>query len=449
MRIRLEIPLTLKDIAFGMKGDIQCQDNPTIEYVSTDSREIKPGDLFIPLMGDHFNGENYVSDILSKGCFAVSEKNAKAHIRVENTRAALLNFASFYNKTLPYILYRVGITGSVGKTTTKEFLKILLSAYYKTHANEGNLNNEIGLPLSLLSAPLDTEALILEMGMNHRGEIGRLSKCLCPNAAIITNIGSSHIGNLGSKENIAKAKIEILEGMTGGKIYVPMEEKLLQNIENKATISLDNKYADFYLASKNDEIIIYKNGYEYITERFAFKEKHLQKCLLFACALATDIGVQPAILSQAISSISKHNIRQTMFSAQNYLFYADFYNASPESILASFDSIKNIEIKGKKHLLLGDVLELGEMSEEIHYKIGKSIPKDLFAEIFLFGDFAEQTMSGAISAGFLKSKIHTNPLLHRPDITAMQIKTYCSKGDLILMKASRGIKLERVLSYFM
>lgn len=447
MRIKIQ-KIPIQEIAFAMDGIYNGTNNPAIEYITTDSRKAESGDLYIPLKGKRFNGEDYVLELIGKNVFTVSELYSSAQIKVKSTTSSLLNFASYYSQNLPFILYKIGITGSVGKTTTKEFTKILFSTCYKTHANQGNFNNEIGLPISLLSAPIETEALILELGMNHRGEIERLSKCLCPDAAIITNIGSAHIGNLGSREEIANAKKEITEGMTGGKVYIPREEKLLYDLKNKVTVSIDSKDADYYLESLDERISIYKGGTKYTHANFVFKEPHLKKCLIFACALAIDCGIPPDILSKGISSISKYNIRQTIITKGDYLFYTDFYNASPESILASYNSIKNIPIINKKHLLLGDVLELGKMSQDIHYKIGQSIPKDLFDEIFLFGDFAHFTKDGAIESGFSESKIHINSLLSMPELTAMQIKKYCKFGDLILMKASRGIRLERVLDFF-
>ena len=448
MRIRLGKPIALRGIAFAMSGKFSYGHNPLIENITTDSRTAIKGDLYIPIRGNRFNGEDFVKEIIKSGCYTISSVHEEAHIQVKDTSRALLDFATYYNKNLPYILYRIGITGSVGKTTTKEFAKILLSAKYKTHANEGNFNNGIGLPMSILSAPRDSELLIMEMGMNHQGEISQLSECLCPDLAVITNIGTSHIGNLGSRENIARAKLEIECGMADGKVYVPAEEQLLTNAKNKVTLSLTDKSADFYLESIGGRVAIYKQGEKYAEANFAFSEEHLKKCLLFACAIAIDSGIPPALLSDKISIISTDNIRQKMFSIGKYIFYADYYNASPESILSSFDSVKSAKNLVGKSLLLGDVLELGDKSEEIHYGIGQSIPKGLFKSIFLFGNFAEHTARGAVNDGFPMERIHINTDLSRPEITALQINEYCDAGELILMKASRGVKLERVLDFF-
>lgn len=448
MRIKLGYPITLQEISDSVKGVLSFNANPSVEYICTDSRETQPKDLFIPIKGERYDGENFIEEALKIGCYTISSKNENAHIKVKTSENLLLNIASYYNKILPYIIYRIGITGSVGKTTTKEFLKVLLSGQYKVHANEGNLNNEIGLPLSILSAPQNTEILIMEMGMNHPGEISNLSKCLCPNLAIITNIGSSHIGNLGSRENIAKAKLEILDGMNGGPVYIPKEEYLLSCLKNRKTVSINDRTADYFLHSVDNSITVIKEGKPYVESRFAFTEKHLKKCLLFACATSIDVGVSTQSLKNGISNISIYNARQNMAIEGGYYFFDDSYNASIESICACFESAQKITVTGKKNLILGDVLELGDMSERMHYQIGRIIPPSLFDNIFLVGNFVQHTASGAALNGFPFEKIHINQNPDRLDITVNQIKKHCQKGDLIVMKASRKLRLERIIDYF-
>lgn len=449
MRIKLGRPMSLAEIADASGGSLGGNPQTQVAYLCTDSREALPGDLFFPFKGNNYDGEIFVDDIIKKGAMAISSRNTNAHIQVSDTLAALLDLAEYYNKTLPYIIYRIGITGSVGKTTTKEFLKILLSSSYKVHASDGNLNSEIGLPFSVLTAPVDSEILLMEMGMNHAGEISRLSKCLSPDIAIITNIGTAHIGNLGSRENIAKAKLEIRGGMNCGTLIVPKEEPLLSNESNSLFVSLKEKTADFSaICDDTEELTILNNGNIYCKANFAFREKHIRECLLFASAAAILTGVSPQRLSKSITLISQENIRQRVVFLKNYYFYTDFYNASFESIIASFEAVKGINVGQKKHLLLGDVLELGKMTAKLHYEIGNHIPKELFENLFLFGKFAEYTLRGAIDGGFPKEQIHVNEDLSNPTITANQIYSICREGDLILMKASRAIRLERVLEYF-
>ena len=396
MRIKLGMPLMLSEIA-DMVGDEKPPFDIEITHVSTDTRELFSGDLFIVQPG----GEIYLDDAIKMGAVVLSERNF------------LLEFAGEYIKKLPYILYRIGITGSVGKTTTKEMLKGILQKRFKVHASEGNFNNHIGMPMSILSAPPDTEILVMEMGMNHMGEIKVLSECLRPNIAVITNIGTSHIGNLGSRENISRAKLEILSGMDSGVLFVPYDEPLL--------------------SSQPGAINVYSES-----------RKAMERNISMAISVAEFIGLhQPELLS-----ISIDNIRQKIVFRKNHCFLTDYYNSSYESVLALIESAKEDKQYPNHALVLGDILELGEYCQDIHYRVGKLVRPCDFEHLFLFGEYAEFIHHGALENGFNKDKIFINSNLDRPDITAEQIKANCDKDELILMKASRAVRLERILDYF-
>ena len=396
MRIKLGMPLMLSEIA-DMVGEEKPALDREITHVSTDTRELFSGDLFIVQSG----GEIYLDDAIKMGAVVLSERNF------------LLEFAGEYIKKLPYILYRIGITGSVGKTTTKEMLKSILKERFKVHANEGNLNNHIGMPMSILSAPPDTEILIMEMGMNHMGEIKVLSECLRPNIAVITNIGTSHIGNLGSRENISRAKLEILSGMDSGVLFVPYDEPLL--------------------SSQPGAINVYSES-----------RKAMERNISMAISVAEYIGITKPDLSY----ISTDNIRQKLVFKKNHCFLTDYYNSSYESVLALIESAKEDKQYPKHALVIGDILELGEYCRDIHYRVGKLARPCDFEHLFLFGEYAEFIYRGALENGFNKDKIFINSNLDRPDITAEQIKANCDENELILMKASRGVRLERILDYF-
>ncbi|MBR4835531.1 MAG: UDP-N-acetylmuramoyl-tripeptide--D-alanyl-D-alanine ligase [Clostridia bacterium] len=396
MRIKLGMPLMLSEIA-SMIGEEKPTLDTEITHVSTDTRELKSGDLFIPQSG----GEIYLDDALKLGAVILTKRNF------------LLEFACGYCKTLPYILYKIGITGSVGKTTTKEMLKSILEKHFKVHANEGNFNNHIGLPMSILSAPPDTEILIMEMGMNHMGEIRILSECLRPNIAVITNVGTSHIGNLGSRENIARAKLEILIGMDSGVLFVPYDEPLLN--------------------SHPGAINVYSES-----------TKAMDRNMSMAVSVAEFIG----ITKPDLSNISTENIRQKMIFKKSHRFLTDYYNSSYESVAALIESAKEQEKYPRRALVLGDILELGEYCQDIHLRVGKLVKPSDFDHLFLFGEYAEFIYRGALENSFDKDKIFINSDLTRPDITAEQIKANCDENELILMKASRGVRLERILDYF-
>lgn len=448
MRIELGIPLSLSQIAKYSGGVMNACYDPRITHICTDSREVSIGDLFIALKGDKYDGADYVDVAKKKGGYIISPLPDQSDIYHQNTKAALLNLASNYAKNLPYLLYKIGITGSVGKTTTKEFAKIILSEVYKTQATIGNFNNEIGMPLSILSAKENTQILLMEMGMNAPGEMKRLSECLGPDIALITNIGTAHIGNFGSKESIAKAKLEILDGMNGGTLIVPKDELLLSDVKEKLTFSIANPKADIYLKNiNNGHIEIYMKKKKTADVQFDFLEKHHLECLASAVAISVVAGVSFDKIRSAMPKISRDNIRQKLVSCQNFNLHCDYYNASRESMIASIIEFQKLNVDNKKSLVLGDILELGGLSNEIHYEIGKSIDHRKINNIFLFGEAARIIGIGTLENGFPIDRIFINTDLAMPDITAGQIISHCSPGEHILFKASRAIRLERVIEH--
>lgn len=449
MRIELSIPMTIAEIANNTDGIILGNNKQIVTHIVTDSREVKEGDLFIALRGKRFNGESYSTEAISRGAALMSSHRENCGIFVSDTQNALLRLAAYYTTKLPYIKYKVAITGSVGKTTTKEFLKVLLNERYVTHASEGNLNNEIGMPLSILSAPLNTEVLVCELGMNHEGEISRMSKSLAPNIAVITNVGTSHIGNLGSRQNIAKAKLEVLDGMRDGRLLVPKEEPLLSEVNTALTFSLGDCNADFsVLSAEGGNVSLYKKGTKILTQKFAFPEEHLLSCLAAAFSAAMLCGVTKEELNRGILHISRDNIRQKIVNKGEMYFYQDCYNASLESVYAAFKSVAALTSYTARSAVLGDILELGDHSDEIHRKIGKELVGFGFNKIYLFGKLVESLSDSAIECGFPKERIFLNHDINRPDITASQIKENFQTGEIILLKASRSIRLERVLDFF-
>lgn len=448
MRIELSVPLSTSEIIEATGAKSRDVNEQIITHISTDSREVMPDDLFVAIKGNNFDGEDYVDTALNRGATPLSTRAKDGVIVVSDTRAALLSLASYYIKKLPYIIYKIAITGSVGKTTTKEFLKVLLSEKYKTHASAGNLNNEIGMPLSVLSAPKDSEVIICEMGMNHTGEISKMAKALEPDIALITNVGTAHIGNLGSRENIARAKLEVLDGMKKGVLIVPSGEPLLRASSPKYTLSIDDKSADFHLSNEDGDIVFYKNKTRVFARKFAFSDEHLLYCLCAAISISALCNLDDEHLNRGISLISHENIRQKIISRQNIDFFVDCYNASEESVLAALKSLFALSGYDKKSAVLGDILELGEHSRNIHYRIGERICDYNLRRLYLFGKESASIRDGAIKGGFPLENIFYNSDATRPDITASQIKENSASGEIILLKGSRGMRLERILDLF-
>ncbi|MBQ8321046.1 MAG: UDP-N-acetylmuramoyl-tripeptide--D-alanyl-D-alanine ligase [Clostridia bacterium] len=443
MRIRLDIPLKLSEIkdAICAEGNIT---EDTVSHIVTDSRECFSGDLFIALCGRDDNGEHYVRDAALKGAYIITTQSIDDALTVSDTLLALLELAKYYKSKLKKLKYTVAITGSVGKTTTKEFLKIICDGKYKTHATRGNENNLLGVPLTILCADADTEILILEMGMNHIGEISLLSRCAAPDISVITNIGTAHIGILKSRDNIAKAKLEIKDGMKGGRLILPYGEELLYEQERAHYFSSKSKDADIYIIYKEGNVTVFdKDGY--YTAPFKPTGEHNLECLCAAVLAAEDADISKDIIARQISLISCENTRQTIIPLNKFYILADYYNASYESVRAALDQLLSLEGYTVKSALLGTVLELGDMSEEIHIKIGRYAAKKNLNNLYLYGEYAKSIREGAIDAGYPENKIFINENRDDPRRTALQISRNGTEGEIILFKASNAVRLGKVL----
>lgn len=442
MRIKLATPLQTTEIAKALNIRLSNQ-NRTIQYITTDSREVNEGDMFIALNGEMHNGENYVDSAIAKGAICLTNQTKKGQLTVADTQTGLLSLAAYYKSKLKHLKYTVAITGSVGKTTTKDFLRTISEGKYITHATHKNFNNHIGMPITIFSAPEECEMLILEMGMNHSGEISALSKCAKPDIAIITNIGTAHIGNLGSKKAIAKAKLEITDGMIDKKLIIPHGEPLLSNIKNSITFSSTNTNADIY--------IIYNEENEYLSINkkigkmdFHPRGAHMRECLCAAAGAAAFSGIEESIIINQISLISDKIPRQTPKALLDFYILPDYYNASLESIEASLKLLSSMKEFQRRSALIGTVRELGTKSEEIHRKIGLALAKSKPDNLYLFGKYSEYMLSGAVDGGISSKNIFINTDENSPEITANQIMTNHSPGELILFKASNRTDLCRV-----
>ena len=300
--------------------------------------------------------------------------------------------------------------------------------------------------MTVFSMPQSTEALVVEMGMNKLGEISKSSICVSPDISIILNVGTSHIGNLGSRENIAKAKLEITDGLKGGMLIVPHSEPLLNN-ETRVSFDLENEDADFYFKGETP-LTLYHLEKPFSRIDFRFNDRHFKECLIASAAAAYFTGLTPQELRSGISSISDENIRQKVIRVEDFYFFADFYNSSVESVKAALDSLFRLSSYQRKSVLIGDILELGEQSEAIHKELGKTIAKYNFYNLYLFGNYSKNIYDGATEAGFPPKRIYLNNDTTRYVITANQIRNNHTRGEIILLKASRGMKFEYILDEF-
>ncbi len=427
--------------------------------VSTDTRTIQTGSLFVPLIGDQFDGHAYAAEAFAKGAAAALWQTDRPNppvgaplIFVKDSLAAMQQLAKAYRRQLPVRI--IGITGSNGKTTTKDLVAAVLATTFKVHKTKGNLNNHIGLPLTLLQIEEDTEFAVVEMGMSGRGEIEFLSGLAEPEAAVITMIGEAHMLQLGSREEIARAKTEILSGLRKDGLFVyngdePLIEQVLP--EMKAPLSL--KSIRFGRSAENDiypvSIELDREGTHFTINRSGYPDFYIPLLgahnvinALAAIALAAHFGVEPAAIASGLASLQMTSMRiEKLTAASGITVLNDAYNASPASMKAALKLIEQMTGYGRKFVVLGDMLELGDKEEQFHREIGVSLSPDHIDYIFTFG-----RLGGIIADEAAKRyprervKAFTDKSLLVEELTAL-----AAPGDVVLVKGSRGMRLEQVV----
>ncbi|RFU67888.1 UDP-N-acetylmuramoyl-tripeptide--D-alanyl-D-alanine ligase [Bacillus sp. V59.32b] len=453
------IARTLKQIhqMAGGLNDISEYGDIEVKGVSIDSRHILAQNLFVPLNGEQVNGHQYVDKALQQGAsVSLWQEDVPNRpvgvplIIVKDTLAALQNLAAEYRKQLT--LKVVGITGSNGKTTVKDMTAALLGTTYRVHKTSGNYNNHIGLPLTILSMKEDTEVAVLEMGMSSRGEIEFLSKLARPDVAIITNIGEAHLLDLGSREQIAGAKLEIIAGLkrNGTLIYHGDEPLLTSRLEGDR---FDRHLLTFGRSDTNDLYpITIRQGQDHTTftlqgstdTEYSIPVLGTHNVLnaLAAILAAKELDVEEEFIRKGLSSFKLTHMRMEMVEgSRGEKIINDAYNASPTAMKAAIELIEGITGYDKKYLVLGDMLELGPREKAFHEDIGALIDPDKINKVFTFGE-----LGAAIAAGASK-KFSSENILVFQDKTELidELRKHTKSNDLILVKASRGMKLEEVV----
>ncbi len=455
--------LKIKDIIKCTNGilitgneDYECQN------FSRDTREIKKGDTFVAIKGATFNGNIFWRDALENGAdtIIIDENNLteediekfknKNIILVEDTKKALIKIAT-EKRNLYKDLIVVGVTGSVGKTSTKDIIANVLKQKYKTLKTQGNMNNNIGLPFTILNLK-DHEACVIEMGMNHLGEIRELTKIARPTLSVITNIGTSHIGNLGSRENILKAKLEILEGMENQKIVINNDNDLLNkwsssinNIEIH-TFGIENQsecFAENIQKAENNTKVIAKINNEKINLDIPVGGDVFILNALCATIVGKLLNLTNEEIQKGIATVELSKKRMEIIKIKNNItIINDSYNASFDSMKAALVYLSE-EIQAKRKIaVLGDMFELGNFSEELHRKVGYEVAKNKIDFLFAIGDNSKFIVEEAIKNGIKKENTFyfedKNELIEK-------IKNTMEEGDTILFKASNGMKLFEIV----
>lgn len=442
--------LTLKEIAEAVGG--VCTEDAVVNGICIDSRLAGDGLLYIAIKGENFDGHDFTGSALENGAVGAMISHDVdcdgKFIRVEDTRKALIALAHWLRCTFDIPV--VGLTGSVGKTTTKEMTWAVLSEKYNAIKTEGNLNNDIGLPRTLLRLEADTEAAVIEMGMSNAGEISVLSQTTEPTAAIISNIGVSHMESLGSRENILKAKLEILDGLREGcPIMLNGDDPYLMSatIEDRPVFyyGIDNPSCDY--RAENIE----QNGNE-TSFTVVFDGGKRQKIViptigvhnvynaLAAFSTGMQLGVTPEQAANGLLKYVPSGMRQRVKDVNGIKFIEDCYNASPDSQRAALKMLSSVNAK-RKIAVLGDMLELGKISVEAHTDAGLLAAKNKIDVLMTYGENSLATAENAVKCGVPKVK----SFLDKKEL-ADALFNELKEGDAVLFKASRGMALEDVIN---
>ena len=455
MRIKLGHFHTAKDVASAL-GLPPPREEIFFEHLTTDSREVEEGDLFVCLRGERYDGHAYKEEARRRGASLVLCEDGHTEERslsVPNTQNALAALAkAARNAIAPTV---IAVTGSVGKTTTKDMIAATLGAEYATHKTEGNHNNLLGLSLTLLSMPPKTRYRVTELGMNHAREIAALAAIARPDIAVITNVGRAHIGELGSREAIARAKLEILEGCAPGTVYLfPAEEKLLAPPSHAATVAFpiakgrgpDNAYFDIFPEGTHTRFSLDFRRWRYEGLRVRGVGEHIAACAAFAVCIGDLLGVSHEGIERALLDYEGGRMRQEIFSIGSITVIEDCYNASPESMDASIAVLIHIAEKnhGRAFALLGGMRELGEQTVPLHRALGHACAIGGIDYLFPFGQEAKEIAHGARTGGMPKDRIVENADENTPQRSAKEIASRIRAGDVLLIKASRALRAERV-----
>ena len=429
---------------------------------SRDTRTLSQGDTYICIKGENFDGNNFWEEAFKNGADVVIAnkldineetkekyiKQRKTLIEVEDTVKALGEMATLKRNKYGNNLKVIAVTGSVGKTSTKDIIYSVLSQKYNTLKTQGNKNNNIGLPLTILSLQ-DEEVCVIEMGMNHFGEITYLSKIAKPDIAVITNIGTSHIGNLGSRENILKAKLEILDGMKRPNLVINNDNDLLHkwNIENKENIEIHTFGIKEKSEFKAENIILKENESEFTCIAEDKNElkisipvggEHFVLNALSAITIGKLLNLTNEQIEKGIQSFKLTAKRMEIIKIKNNItLINDTYNASFESMKAGINSLMNMPGK-RKIVVLGDMFELGEYSKELHKKVGDEIYKNQIDKTFLIGENVKYIEDELNLKGYNKENIL---YFGKHEDLIESLKNNLKEEDTVLFKASNGMKL--------
>ncbi|MDD7304948.1 MAG: UDP-N-acetylmuramoyl-tripeptide--D-alanyl-D-alanine ligase [Peptoniphilaceae bacterium] len=425
-----------------------------IKGVTTDSRTVEKGNLYIPLIGEKFDGRIFIKECQDAGASAfLVDKDFKItsgikipHIIVDDTKKALQDLARAYKDQLD--IKTIAITGSNGKTTTKNIMASVLASKYKVEKTKGNLNNDIGLPKTILSLNEDTQIGILEMGTDNFGDISLLTNIARPDIAIIMNIGDSHLENLKTKEGIAKAKLEILEGLKEDGIFIyngddPTLKKVLPQVKIKQKVISfgQNEDVDFRVKAEGEtrqKTSFSKDGNLYSVPLLGSHQVYNGAC----CLLIGEIfGLSYDEINYGLLNVTSEANRNALIECHGFDILDDAYKSNPQSLHQGLETTKILGGYVRKIAVLGDMLELGDNEKELHYQAGKDIDPNDIEYVLCYGRLSKYICLGALE-NFPKNRVKH---FDNKDDLIDYLKLLIIKSSLVFVKGSRGMHMEEVI----
>lgn len=442
--------LTFRQLAEMIGGTVLQGDAIEVSSVVIDSREVKPDSVFFAIKGERLDGHAFVGQALQTGRGVVVSRFRetipanKGIIQVADTTAALQQLAQSIRERQPFTL--IGITGSAGKTTTKEMIATLIATERRTHKSWGNFNNQIGAPLCLDNVPDDAEVVVSEMGMNHKGEIAQIAGLMRPDIGVYTNIGPVHIEFFGTVEKIAEAKRELLENLReGGTVVVNNDNEHVVNISRdyagpKVTYGIDHD-ADFRATDIRERGLLGSHftvaGREF---DLALPGRHNLENLLAAIATARTLGISWEGIERGVRAVKPAYHRGVIVEWRGATIYDDTYNSNPYALKRALELMTQADVTGRRIAVIGDMLELGEQELQFHRDSGNAIPPSIDMVIGV-GKRSAALLEGAKEAG--RTSTH-----HFTDAQSAGefLKNEIREGDLVLIKGSRGVGLDKIVT---
>lgn len=451
------IKKNLKAVAdmIGLNVTNESFNDTLITGICIDSREAQQGNLFVPIKGETFNGHSYIKNAIENGCVASLWNKNEANppedigiIMVDDTIEATQNLARAYRNMLNARF--VGISGSNGKTSTKDILAALLSIKFKTQKTPGNYNNELGVPLTILGIDEDCEAAVVEMGLEKKGDILFLRDMVKPNIGILTNVGTAHLENFNCVEEIANAKLEIAECIDNGGLFIYNgDDKLIKGEIQKISINETLNIKKFGFDRSNDlycEIISQdENGisfkaYGELNDVFNVDMlgRHQALNTIAAILAAKSFNLTNDEIKQGLNNIQKTGLRNELVKIKNCTILNDSYKSNPQSVLAALDTFETLAAP-KKVAVLGDMLGLGENEAKLHHEIGTKLANYNIDELVVYGDLAKNIADGA--NGIVKNIKEFDD----KDLMTEYLSKYLNESCALLIKASRSLEFDRVV----